>query len=109
MAYDEKLAERVRGALKDEQHVQEKKMFGGVGFLVRDHMACGVLGDGLIVRVGPERYEEALAQPHVGEFDVTGRAMTGWVKVDRQGIAAEGSLSRWVRLGLAFARALPPK
>ena len=81
MAYDEGLAHRVREVLRDLPGLVEKKMFGGIGFLVHGNMACGVNGDELIVRVGPEGYQEALARPHARPFDMTGRPMKGWVWV----------------------------
>ena len=87
----------------------EKKMFGGVGFMVRGNMACGVNQDYLIVRVGREMYEEALRQPHAGVFDMTGRPMTGWVKVAPAGCAQEKDLRDWVQKGVDFALTLPPK
>ncbi len=109
MAYDEGLAQRVRELLHGQPSVAEQKMFGGIGWLVRGNMACGVHGDGLIVRVGPERYEAALAEPHAREFDMTGRPMTGWVVVGPDGCATDEALAGWMQQGVAFARTLPPK
>jgi TfoX/Sxy family transcriptional regulator of competence genes len=109
MAYDEGLAQRIRELLEQEPGLVEKKMFGGVGYMVQGHMACGVNQDALIVRVGPERYQEALAAPHTRVFDLTGRPMTGWVTVGPEGYSADDDLRRWVRQGLEFARSLPPK
>ena len=108
VAYDEGLAQRVRESLIPRE-LEEKKMFGGIGFLVTGNMVCGVLSDSFIVRVGPERYQEALSQPHTHEFDFTGRAMTGWVVVGPEGHEADASLDDWVMLGLTFALSLPPK
>ena len=82
MAYDEALADRVLKALSDQPDLVEKKMFGGVGYLLRGNMACGVHKDKLIVRVGPAGYEEAISRPHTAPFDITGRAMKGWVMVE---------------------------
>ena len=79
MAYAEGLARRIRESLSDQPDLVEKEMFGGTGFMAQGNMVCGVLNDSLIVRVGPERYPEALAQPHTKEFDFTGRPMAGWV------------------------------
>ena len=87
----------------------EKKMFGGVGFIVLGNMAVGVLGSDLIVRVGATEYAEALAQPHVRVFDMTGRPMQGWVLVASEGYAAGDDLRRWIDQGVAVALALPPK
>lgn len=109
MAYDEGLAERVREALRDEHGIAEKRMFGGVGFLTGGNMICGVLGDELIVRVGADAHAESLARPHVREFDLTGRSMTGWVVVGAAGTAEDDDLEAWVGRGLAFARSLPAK
>jgi len=109
MAYDERLAQRVREAVEGIAGVEEKRMFGGVGFLVHGNMACGVLRDDMIVRVGPERHEAALAQPHTRLFDITGRAMRGWVMVGPDGHESEDALADWVAQGVAFARSLPAK
>jgi TfoX N-terminal domain len=109
MAYDENLAKRIRGELGPMPGLIEKKMFGGVGFLVQGNMACGVHGDDLIVRVGPERYEQALARPNTKLFDMTGRSMSGWIMVTPAGVAGEGELAAWVRLGVEYALSLPAK
>jgi hypothetical protein len=109
MAYDELLGVRIRAALGPLPALEEKSMFGGVCFLVNGNMACGVYKDGLIVRVGREKYDWALSQPHTRFFDITGRPMTGWVMVDPPGCATESVLQAWVDLGLAFAQSLPGK
>jgi len=109
MAYDEGLATRLREAIGDEPGLVEKKMFGGVGFLIDGNMAVGIHGDDLIVRVGPEKYEAALTRPHAREFDITGRAMTGWVSVDAAGLEDDTAYEEWVHDGVAFARSLPAK
>ena len=109
MAYDEGLAQRIRESLSDQPDLVEKKMFGGIGFMAQGNMVCGVLNDSLIVRVGPERYSEALSQPHTKEFDFTGRPMTGWVMVGLPGYEMDASLERWVNLGITFALSLSPK
>jgi TfoX/Sxy family transcriptional regulator of competence genes len=109
MAYDEGLAQRIEELLADQPNLVGKKMFGGIGYMVRGNMACGVNKDNLIVRVGPERYREALAQPHAREFDMTGRPMKGWVMVGPEGCASDDALKTWVQQGLDFARTLPPK
>lgn len=109
MAYDEGLAERVRDVVGDDPGIEERKMFGGLAVLLHGHMACGVLGDELMVRVGPEAWEAALAQPHAREMDFTGRSMKGMVYVGGAGIAEDDDLAAWVERGLAFAGSLPPK
>jgi hypothetical protein len=87
----------------------EKKMFGGVGFMLQGNMACGVNGADLIVRVGAERYESALAEPHTRPFDMTGRPMKGWVVVTAKGYEADENLREWVQQGVEYALGLPPK
>jgi len=109
MPHDELLASRIRAALGSLPGVIEKKMFGGVGFLVNGNMACGVHKNFLIVRVGAANYEAALNRPHTRVFDMTGRPMAGWVMVLPEGCATEGLLRQWVEEGLAFARSLPVK
>lgn len=109
MAYDEGLAQRVREALDRLPALVEKKMFGGVGFMVRGNMACGVNKDDLIVRVGGDRYEEALSEPHVRPFDLTGRPMKGWVTIRPLGYETDSDLRRWVQKGVDFALSLPAK
>jgi hypothetical protein len=109
VAYDEGLAQRVREILEELPGYTEKKMFGGIGFMLQGNMACGVNGDDLIVRVGPEQGEEALARPHARVFDFTGRPMRGWVMVAPDGTAPDEDLQRWVQQGMDFALSLPPK
>jgi TfoX/Sxy family transcriptional regulator of competence genes len=109
MAYDENLAGRVRVLLAEQAELTERKMFGGLAFMVRGNMCCGVAGDELMVRVGPEQYAAALAQPHAREMDFTGRSMTGMVMVAAEGLAIDESLEQWVRQGVTFASSLPPK
>lgn len=109
MAYNLGLAQRMRETLASISGVEEKKMFGGVGFLVQGNMACGVNGDDLIVRVGPERYQEALAQPSTRPFDMTGRPMSGWVVVASEAVSNDADLKHWVTSGVNFARTLPAK
>jgi len=109
MAYDETLAQRIRAALPDVPGLSEKKMFGGIGFLLHGNMACGVNKDDLIVRISPEAMAAALAQPGVRVFDMTGRPMRGWVVVEPAGIGSEDSLKQWIAQGIAFAQSLPPK
>jgi hypothetical protein len=109
VAYDEVLAGRIRDVLDQQPDLVEKKMFGGVGFMVQWNMACGVHKDMLIVRVGPDAYEESMQYPHTRPFDMTGRAMKGWVMVEPGGFASEADLQEWVTAGLNFSLTLPPK
>ena len=109
MAYDEQLAERVREQLVPQPGPAEKAMFGGVAFLLDGNMAVGLSGDELMVRVGPERSDEALARPHTRPFDMTERPMKGWVLVAPDALAGEQALADWASEGVAFARSLPPK
>ncbi|MEV8542158.1 TfoX/Sxy family protein [Streptomyces sp. NPDC051572] len=109
MAYDEGLAERVRERLGVHQDVTEKRMFGGIAFLYRGNMAVGISGSDLMVRVGPEHTDAALARPGTRVFDMTGRPMRGWILVDSSVLAEDDALGRWVDEGHAFAASLPPK
>jgi len=109
MAYDEGLAQRVREILSESLGYEEKKIFGGIGFLLQENMACGVIRDDLIVRVGAENYSEALLQPDVELFDMTGRAMTGWVIVKEPGYRKDSNLEDWVNQGVSYSLILPPK
>ncbi len=109
MAFDEGLAQRIRELLEDDEAVREKQMFGGLAFLVSGNMACGVVGEELMVRVGPDAYEEALARPHAREMDFTGRPMRGLVYVGSVGIEDDEGLAAWVERGVAFARSQPAK
>ena len=109
MAYNEELAERVRRALAPREGLSEKKMFGGIAFMLRGNMVCGIVKDELMVRVGPERYDDALARPHARPMDFTGRAMKGMVYVTPEGTATDEGLKSWVEQGLGFAASLPPK
>ena len=109
MAYDESLAARIRSAFEGQPGVAEKKMFGGVAFMVGGNMACGVTSDELMVRVGPDNYEDALSRPHARPMDFTGRPMRGMVYVARPGVESDQDLAAWVESGASFARSLPPK
>src|ERR1041385_7632826 len=107
MAYDEKLADRIRQALGPDDGIEERKMFGGLAFLRGGRMFVGIAGDELMVRVGPERYEESLGKPHVRPMDFTGRPMKGYVYVAPAGRQTEPSLRAWVRLASRFVTTLP--
>ena len=108
MAYNERLAERVRIILAEHRGISERKMFGGLSFLLDGKMCLGVLGDELVVRSGAERHAEALRKPHAREMDFTGRSMTGMVYVAPAGVTRGPSLKRSVELGLAAANAATP-
>ncbi len=109
MAYDEGLAQRIREVFDELPGIVEKRMFGGIGFMLQGNLACGVIGDELIVRVGPDRYEDAVAMPHARPFDFTGRPMTGWIMLAPAGYESDNDLRRWVQQGTNFAKSLPPK
>ena len=108
MAYNLKLAERLRSELSGIP-VVEKKMFGGIGFLLNGNMACGVHKDNLIVRVDPKKHNALLTKSHVRPFDITGRPMKGWLLVEAEGTKIDRQLSTWVKEGVEFASSLPPK
>jgi TfoX/Sxy family transcriptional regulator of competence genes len=108
MAYDLKLADRIRSEL-GEVPIVEKKMFGGVGFLLNGNLACGVNKNDLIVRVAPEKHTALLKKPHVRPFDMTGRPMKGWLVVEADGVKTDKQLSRWLKEGVEFASTLPEK
>ncbi|MBY5163617.1 TfoX/Sxy family protein [Salsipaludibacter albus] len=110
MAIDEDLANRVREVLgRTELPVREQRMFGGLAFMVRGHMACGILGEDLMVRVGKDGYDEALDQPNARVMDFTGRPSTGIVFVDAEGTTADDDLAAWVGRGLDHVATLPPR
>jgi hypothetical protein len=109
VAYDERLAERVRSALDGMADVAEIKMFGGLCYTVRGHMAVGVNGSDLMVRLPPEEHDGAVAEPHARPMDLTGRPMRGFLFVSSEGIRNAKTLARWVDRGVAYASSLPPK
>lgn len=109
MPYDEGLAQRLREAYSSIPIVDEKKMFGGLAFMVDGHMSCGIVRDTLMVRVGPDLYEGALAEPYAKKMDFTGRPMKGLVFVDPQGFESDEDLMNWVQRSLSFVTTLPPK
>jgi TfoX/Sxy family transcriptional regulator of competence genes len=109
MPYDTRLADRVRILLLPLEGFSERKMFGGVCFMLHGNMACGIVHDLLIVRVGTEKYADALRQQHARMFDFTGRPMTGWVRIDPGGTDTDDSLAFWIRKGVDTACKLPPK
>jgi len=109
MAYDENAAARLHAELGTLPGLTEKKMFGGIAFLIGGNMACGVIGDDLIIRVGAAQHAAALAQPGARVFDFSGKPMAGWVMVAPAGYAAAEDLARWVRLAVAYTGSLPAK
>ena len=109
MAYDDGLAQRVRELLTDLTDFSEKKMFGGICFLIQGNMACGIISYDVIVRIGPENYEAALKKPGAGIFDFTGRPMKGWVVVSAESHESDDHLLNWIQQAVAFTSSLPPK
>ena len=109
MAYNEELAARMLAKLKSSRGVTEKKMFGGVGFLVNGNMACGIIKDDLIVRLSEEEFIKALKRKNVRVFDYSGRPMTGWIYVSAEGYKSDKALEGWIDKGVTFAKSLPKK
>jgi TfoX/Sxy family transcriptional regulator of competence genes len=110
MAYDEDLANRIRELIAADADVTEKKMFGGLAFLVGGNMSVAASGQGgLMVRVDPADTGALLSRPHAGPFEMRGRAMQGWLRVDAEGVRTKRQLEPWVERGVGYARSLPPK
>ncbi|MEX0977882.1 MAG: TfoX/Sxy family protein [Pirellulales bacterium] len=109
MPYSKSLAARIRQVTAARRGIVEKKMFGGVGFLLDGNMLVGIWHDSLIARLGPEQGPKALQKPHVKEFDITGRAMKGWVMVEPDGIENDSQLADWIEQAIEFVATLPPK
>ena len=109
MAYDKGLAHRLEEYFEGRSEVESKKMFGGLCFMVNQHMCCGIVGDTLMARVGPEQYEECLSHRHAREMDFTGRSMKGLVYVSPEGIVSDKDLKYWIQLCEQFVESLPPK
>ncbi len=109
MAYDENLATEVRAALGEQDGLSERKMFGGIGFMLHGNMCCGIQKSDLILRLGPDRGAEALHDPHMKPFDTTGRPMKGWAVINANALEDEVELSHWVQQSADFALTLPPK
>lgn len=110
MAYDEQLAVRIRDLIDGEPGVVEKKMFGGLAFLVDGNMAVAASSEGgLLLRADPAEAEQHLAHPHTDRFVMRGREMNGWMRVVPEGLGTDIELERWVRVGVTYARSLPPK
>jgi TfoX/Sxy family transcriptional regulator of competence genes len=109
MAYDEVLAKQVRTALGKTPEVVEKRMFGGIAFMVRGNMCCGVIGDRLMLRVGPVGYDTALSRPHAKPMDFTGRPIKGMIYVEPAGFGSPMDLKKWVERAMEFTLSLPAK
>lgn len=110
MAYDEDLAEGIREVVGGDDDVTERRMFGGLAFLVGGHLAVAASGQGgLMVRVDPDETDRLVARAHARPFEMRGRPMDGWLRVDAAGVRTRRALEPWVRRGVAYARSLPPK
>jgi TfoX/Sxy family transcriptional regulator of competence genes len=109
MAYSEPLAERIRQGLARRKGIEENKMFGGIGFLLNGNLCVGVWKQSLIVRLDAEQAEAALLQPHVSEFNITGRSMKGWVLVAQAGVGDDDQLNDWIQRAVKFVGKLPRK
>jgi TfoX/Sxy family transcriptional regulator of competence genes len=109
MAFSEALSARIRQRLARRKNIDEKKMFGGVGFLLHGNLLVGVWKESLIVRLDPAEGREALKEPHVREFDITGRPMKGWVLVDPEGLEVDERLTNWIDRATKFVKTLPAK
>ena len=110
MAFDEDLADRIRELISAEPGVTEQRMFGGLAFLIAGNISVAASGQGgLMVRVEPEDTEALMAKPHARPFEMRGREMKGWLRVDTEGLRTKRQLEPWVERGVAYARSLPPK
>ena len=109
MAYDEHLATRIEDQIGDHPAVTSRKMFGGIAYMLQGNMAVGIHNDGLMVRIPREEHDNAVNEPGVREFDMTGKRMRGWVVVDSATIADDQTLAQWIDRGMEFAGSLPPK
>jgi hypothetical protein len=109
MAFDESLADRIRSGLARIKGIEERKMFGGLGFLLNGNLLVGVWKNSMIARVGPDGYEEALLDSHVKEFDITGKPMKGWVMVEPEGVQNDARVKMWIQRAAKFVSKLPSK
>ncbi|MGI8414407.1 MAG: TfoX/Sxy family protein [Solirubrobacteraceae bacterium] len=110
MAYDEDLANRVREVVLTQESVTEKQMFGGMAFLINGNMSVSVSGQGgLLLRIDPAKTDALLDKPHAHPFEMRGRVMPGWLRVDPEGLRTKAQLERWVARGVTFAQTLPAK
>jgi TfoX/Sxy family transcriptional regulator of competence genes len=109
MAYNEALALRMRARLKGQRRLVEKRMFGGIGFLVHGNLACGLYKNDMVVRLGKDQFAAALKKPGAHIFDITGKPMQGWLLVSEKGCKSEAALNAWIKESLSFAKSLPAK
>jgi TfoX/Sxy family transcriptional regulator of competence genes len=109
MAFDAILAARMRAILTRKKNIEERKMFGGVGFLLNGNMLVGVWKDSMIVRLGHDQFDDALGEPHVREFDITGKPMKGWIMVDPDGLQDDDQLNHWIGRATTFVKTLAKK
>jgi TfoX/Sxy family transcriptional regulator of competence genes len=110
VAYDEDLANRIRELLAGEAGIVEKRMFGGLAFLIGGHMSVSASGQGgLLLRCDPAETDALVGKPHAGPFEMRGRVMDGWLRVDAEGLSTKAQLQRWVERGISYARSLPAK
>jgi hypothetical protein len=110
VAYDEELADRIRERVASEDGLTEKRMFGGLAFLVNGNMAVSASGQGgLLLRVDPAQTDELVRAPNARRFEMRGREMDGWLRIDPAGLGTDAELARWVDIGVGYARSLPPK
>jgi hypothetical protein len=109
VAFDEVLAARIRDFLSGTEGLVEKRMFGGVAFLLNGNMCCGVHKEDMIVRLDPEQTEKALSERHVRAFDLTGRPMKGWLLVTGEGVVTDAALGKWIDVATSYAGSLPAK
>ena len=109
MAYSEELAARMREVISGRDGVTERKMFGGIAWMVNGNMACGTLGEDMMVRLDPADGDRALSEPHVAPMEFTGRSMRGFITVRAAGITCDADLARWIDAGASHAASLPPK
>ncbi|MGB0098550.1 MAG: TfoX/Sxy family protein [Solirubrobacteraceae bacterium] len=110
MAYDEHLANRIRELVLTEEGVTERRMFGGLAFMINGNMAVSASGQGgLLLRVDPAETDSLLGKPHAAAFEMRGRVMGGWLRVDAGGLKTRRQLERWVTRGVAYAKSLPSK
>jgi hypothetical protein len=109
VAFDEQLAERVRKLLSGERSLEEKRMFGGLAFMINGHMCCGIVNRDLVLRVGRDEYKELLSRPHARQMDFTGRSMGGFLYVSPAGVRSARELRAWIGQSLRFIAFLPPK
>ena len=109
MAYDEKLALRLAKAFSRRKGAVEKKMFGGIAYMVNGHMCCGVVDELLMLHVGPDAYQDTLKEKHTREMDFTGRPMKGYIYVEPKGCKSDADLKSWIERGIKFIKTLPPK